>query len=1452
MLPVQVEFPKFVPDQLLTSDDLNQLFGYLDEQNRMTRTNLIGIGIVCGLQLQVNNAQTEVKITRGCGVTSQGYLVAVETNAYTQYKEYKVDTARVYDRFYKTDGSGNKVAMKVWELRQPAVDPDLHDIDAGFLKDKVILLFVELKEEQNKNCNPNSCDDKGTHVSVSFLPMAVSKDDAQLLMGATGGSFGVNTYTALPELRMKRWDVPNTSPVYSQDIFESYLKLLDKSFVDKVETTLKNIYTVFGSVVAPGYSSNPFSNLSAKFSFLYNGSFNLNQLLHLQYFYDLFSDLLLAYQEFRKAGTHVLSTCCPDENLFPRHLMLGEAVPSVTNGILPFRHYFIYSPLFDQDGMLNELRSLFKRMVLMIDQFFLPTVQGVNTKEDSFIRIIPSMLWDVPLSNKAIPYYYNVNSGSQPLYLEWDYRRTLLNDAKRNLSYHAAQYNSSDDFVTAPLNYDLEPYNFLRVEGIVGKPYSHVLKQVKNQIAKNRLPIDIIALNTEVASSFARSMSFANRADVSVDAMEMICYFQDLESMYDSLRNEVLCSLCKELRYYFDFTFGLMNAFIKKQVVAGETSQVSLFDVCNKEGYVLKDKSLGLMIEFLYRKGLTDETLTIESFFQAFGINVQDINNDDIPDNLTSQQSVIYLALLNFFKIPLGIIRLSTLLTEDLADFDAKAYCAAASKLAEYAKSLKSLFAILTGGAKAVSSFSSLNVNDTAAAGTNLFSSLTTSANTLLRLLAAILLVEDFLDHLDVLIYNCKCSALLSLKNDYAERYKKLTMLRQFGYFTKQHPGVQHKAGVPMGGTFIIVYHSKKRKAAPITNLLRTNEFIKAGATAEKEFSFGRKETTVIEKETLVAGIVVDSEGSPIEGAQVSVEETVESTITSAKGVFRFTGSIIPYTLLVEAAGYEDYRELKTDDDTRIRVVMKEANSNVLDELAAGIVFADFYLPYRCCSDCPPVQYVINETVSEPTPNQGPKADAGPDQVITLPANTVTLNGSASTDPDGSITFFQWAKLSGTNSSFVTPNSSQTDVKDLEEGIYIFELSVTDDRGAIARDTMQVTVNPAPPPENKPPVADAGKDQSIVLNANAFVILDGSNSKDEDGTIVAFKWAQVSGAAATIVSPSLVQTVVNDLQPGVYEFELTVTDNKGATGSDKVMITVAPPANEPPKADAGPDQVITLPSTNRVITLNGSNSVDPEGSALSFQWNVEGGPNTPSITDATKAITTVTGVTSGEYKFSLKVTDDKGASDVDTVVVSVKVTEQPPQKVCGPVTDIIGLFKKLEGVDAQRFPTFINADGFASYGNVKEFFAKLESIANEPVAVQLDFFSNFAPETIVKWLSELQKLIPNRKDIRLLALAMYRILTQVSMYIVCIQPEDFDVAKVPMNRVFSLINSHVKQWTDLAATGVLTAAEKKMIQLIGDDIEKEISRVEANGEAAAKPKYLKTLKTILGIIRTIV
>jgi hypothetical protein len=99
-----------------------------------------------------------------------------------------------------------------------------------------------------------------------------------------------------------------------------------------------------------------------------------------------------------------------------------------------------------------------------------------------------------------------------------------------------------------------------------------------------------------------------------------------------------------------------------------------------------------------------------------------------------------------------------------------------------------------------------------------------------------------------------------------------------------------------------------------------------------------------------------------------------------------------------------------------------------------------------------------------PSGNKPPVANAGSDQTITLPINAVTLDGSKSTDPDNNITSYAWTKLSGP-SSFIIANANavQIQVTNLTQGVYEFELKVTDAGGLFSKDTMQVTVKPVQP-----------------------------------------------------------------------------------------------------------------------------------------------------------------------------------------------------------------------------------------------------------------------------------------------------------------------------------------------------------------------------------------------------
>src|SRR6187549_4260973 len=106
--------------------------------------------------------------------------------------------------------------------------------------------------------------------------------------------------------------------------------------------------------------------------------------------------------------------------------------------------------------------------------------------------------------------------------------------------------------------------------------------------------------------------------------------------------------------------------------------------------------------------------------------------------------------------------------------------------------------------------------------------------------------------------------------------------------------------------------------------------------------------------------------------------------------------------------------------------------------------------------------------------NKPPIAKAGLDQVITLPTDSVLLDGNTTSDPDGKISEWLWTKISGPVSfNIISQSDSITKVKTLVVGAYQFELKVTDNGKLSAKDTVQVIVKDPSTP-NRPPIANAG------------------------------------------------------------------------------------------------------------------------------------------------------------------------------------------------------------------------------------------------------------------------------------------------------------------------------------------------------------------------------------------
>lgn len=180
------------------------------------------------------------------------------------------------------------------------------------------------------------------------------------------------------------------------------------------------------------------------------------------------------------------------------------------------------------------------------------------------------------------------------------------------------------------------------------------------------------------------------------------------------------------------------------------------------------------------------------------------------------------------------------------------------------------------------------------------------------------------------------------------------------------------------------------------------------------------------------------------------------------------------------------------------------------------------------------VVLVANGTAT--TTNKAPVANAGTDKIITLPTNTSSLIGSG-TDADGTISSYAWVQLSGPSTGTIaTANTSSTVINNLVQGVYQYQLNVTDNSGAVGRDTVQLTVNlsTALPPSN------------LLPAVNPANIVNGLDYKYYEGT-----WSVLP--AFSTLTPVKTGTVLNfDLTPAnnttLYGFNFTGYINVPADG----------------------------------------------------------------------------------------------------------------------------------------------------------------------------------------------------------------------------------------------------------------------------------------------------------------
>ena len=225
---------------------------------------------------------------------------------------------------------------------------------------------------------------------------------------------------------------------------------------------------------------------------------------------------------------------------------------------------------------------------------------------------------------------------------------------------------------------------------------------------------------------------------------------------------------------------------------------------------------------------------------------------------------------------------------------------------------------------------------------------------------------------------------------------------------------------------------------------------------------------------------------------------------------------------------------------------------------------------------------------------------------------------------------------------------------------------------------------------NHRPNADAGGDQ--LVNPGDLVLLNASQSYDQDGEIEAYSWTQISGSPINIdFSDSVVAQFTMPEGGENINIELMVVDNELAQGTDTIKIVF----NQPPNADAGGDQQVGYSS---VVLLDGTQSFDTNGEVDGFLWEqLSGDP--VSVFSADQSVATFYSPNiEATLSFVLSVFDEQGLSDKDTASIFVS-----------------SLSINAEGEGKNKislFPNPFNSMLFINYLSQKGFDAKRVSVYN--------------------------------------------------------------------------------------------------------------------------------------------
>lgn len=707
------KYPVFEADQVLSQKHLNNVVSYLEEQDRLSRTGLLGMGIICGLEIS-HPQPNQIKIGCGTAVTSLGYEINWEEKLFTFYHNLELSANFLGANYSKEPflepilkyGSKYLPFKNAIELLEPSTTEPLKTaIPNAFFNDKAVLFILETALIDEKNCVNTNCDDKGKRLEFRVRPLVINNADiAPLLL------LGFDIKKAYQKIVCPRYNVPFENLVTGQQVLNGFKKWYDDTFLTVLSNQINEIYNTNKNILKSTSDFSSLNNCKAQLLQIINAN---KDKLQIQYVCDWIADIVSAYNEIVDFQHQNPTFCCFDESQFPFHIILGNI--HLENN---FRTPFIKTGNTDKEILFrNKLNILFERLVLLIKSWSIT---------DTVLRITPTIYGKNPLSQKSIPYYY---SNFLELNKKWNPDKAVKNKTNEILSYQSEKPNYTNlPWVKKPLLYDLEPYNFLRIEGHIGKNYLEVLTELSSLKDKYNLPFQTIALN---------AVDFTGK---DVDITKHQGDWGDLEVNYDLARKKV-----------YNITEFVIN-------------------------WITSNK-----VEIIRQTKMTEATIT------------------SLKNILTEVKS---------------------LLTDDLSEFlpNYKSFY-------EIFKNLNILFLFhrfcLLWGKKGIS-----------------------------------LLVEDLIDHLDQINELFLEDSFTVIYDEAIKRWNLSYKDLFLSSFLQKNKGMEHHAGVSVGGTFILIYCDtsifKPQQTAPKYQVL-----LSAIKNYTDSFSFGSVEQTKTVKEDLTKSVLL-------------------------------------------------------------------------------------------------------------------------------------------------------------------------------------------------------------------------------------------------------------------------------------------------------------------------------------------------------------------------------------------------------------------------------------------------------------------------------------------------------------------------------------------------------------------------------------------------------------------